>query len=92
MRHHRRCAHRVHNCILHSTTTLRYDVTAVVVSLIDAACNGLPIGVTLTAAAGATALGMRTAINVTPGGTTTVTFATPVSANAVTGVHVLISG
>lgn len=72
----------------YSAALQQYAVSAVVLTNVDAACNGLAVSVTLTDGTSVLATQSGTAAT----GTTTINLAAPVSAEDVTNVAVVISG
>ncbi|HET8527584.1 MAG TPA: hypothetical protein VFL60_01640 [Gaiellaceae bacterium] len=77
----------------YDATNKAYGITAVVVTGLDAACQGKPVSVTLTGNSGGTNLATLPVANVpTGGGSLTLTPSGFVSAASVTGVSVAING
>ena len=68
-----------------------YNVSNVVLTLLDAACTGKTVNLTLGDAAGAS-IATGTLAAILAGGTATVPLAAPVAASAVLNVAVVISG
>jgi hypothetical protein len=79
--------------VSYDTTNKAYGISSVVVTGLDAACQGKAVSVTLTGNNGATNLATLPAANVpTGGGSLTLTPSAFVSAASVSGVSVAING
>jgi hypothetical protein len=76
---------------VYNVATKAYNVSAVNLSLIDAACTGKTITLTLADGAGAS-IATGTLAAIVAGGTATVPLAAPVAAGTVANVAVVISG